>query len=153
VTQDDIRKYLGRNDAVLVQIANSEDGSPAIAWGDTFFYVRSTTGEPRKMPFSTIVTKDYDGFDTDSKLNRGGLYRLNIDAGKRKLEELFGFKPDELAHNRSKLDFTSVNQFFPHPTYGSHGWISIINPEKESVIAVHSLLDFSLERALRRAAS
>ncbi|NJR63988.1 MAG: erythromycin esterase [Cyanobacteria bacterium CRU_2_1] len=147
MTQNEIRKYLGGNDAVVIQIANSEDGSPEVAWGDTFFYVRDKSGDQKKMPFATIVTKDYVGFDSDSKLNRGGLYRINIEVGKEKFEELFGFKPNELENNRSKFDFTLVNQFFPHPLYGENGWVSIINPEKESIVMVKSLLDFSLERS------
>ena len=152
MTQDEIRRYLGSNAAVLVQIASSGDGSPEIAWGDTFFYIRDKSGEPRKMPFTTIVTKDYVGYDSDSNLNRGGLYRLNIEVGKEKFEELFGFKTNELESNRSQLSFASMNKLFPHPLYGSNGWVSIINPEEDSVTKVSSLLDFSVERALRRAA-
>jgi hypothetical protein len=150
VTQDDIRKYLARSDAVVIQVARADDGSPEIAWGDTFFYIRDKSGAPKKMPFTTIVTKDYDGFDTDSQLNRGGLYRLNIDVGKEKLEEMFDFKPREPTQLQSKFDCTALNTFFPHPVYGPHGWISIINPDQEQASAVHSLLDFSQQRALRR---
>jgi hypothetical protein len=152
VTQDDIRMHLGAHSEVLVQIAGTGDGSPEIAWGDTFFYVRNANGEPPKMPFATIVTKDYESFDCDSNLNRGGLYRLNMDVGKEKLEELFGVKPGELQQNRGKFDFTSVDQLFPHPIYGPNGWVSIINPQVESSGVVNSLMDFSLKRALRRAA-
>jgi Family of unknown function (DUF6194) len=153
ITQEDIREHLGANREVLVQIATPEDGSPEIAWGDTFFYVRNINGAPQKMPFATIVTKDYESFDCDSKLNRGGLYRLNIEVGKEKFESLFGFKSGELEQNRSKFDFTSIDQFFPHPIYGQNGWVSIINPQDESMGGIHALLDFSLERALRRGAT
>lgn len=148
MTQDEIREHLGANEMVLIQIADPGDGSPELAWGDIFFYIRDKRGEPKKMPFTTIVTKDYEGFDTDSKLNRGGLYRLNIEVGKEKFEELFGFRPKEYDQNRSKFDFTAVNQLFPHPLYGKNGWVSIINPENKSTDMVDSLLDFSLKRAL-----
>lgn len=103
------------------------------------------------MPFTTIVTKDYAGFDSDSNLNRGGLYRLNIEIGKEKFEDLFGFKTNEFEGNRSRFNFSSLNQLFPHPLYGSNGWVSIINPDADSATKVNNLLDFSLERALRRA--
>lgn len=147
MTQNEIRKYLGDNTDVLVQIANSGDGSPEIAWGDTFIYVRDKSGEPKKMPFTTIVTKDYEGFDSDSNLNRPGLFRLNIEVGKGKFEELFGFCPKEMKENRSKFDFTASNKLFPHPLYGDYGWVSIISPEENSASIVKSLLGYSLARA------
>lgn len=150
MTQDEIREYLETNKMVVVQIAGPDDGSPEIAWGDTFFYVHDKSGKPKKMPFTTIVTKDYEGFDTDSKLNRGGLYRLNIEVGREKFEELFGFKPKEFEHTRSKFDFTAVDQLFPHPLYGPNGWVSMINPGNKSSEMVKELLDFSLKRAVGR---
>ena len=153
VTQDDIRNHLGANSGVFVQIASPEDGSPEIAWGDTFFYARGLNGEPPKMPFATIVTKDYENFDCDSKLNRGGLFRLNIEVGKEKFLELFGVKPGEFEHQRDEFDFASIDRIFPHPIYGSYGWLSVINPNHESLGVINSLLDFSLKQALRRRAT
>ncbi|WP_287804241.1 DUF6194 family protein [Diaphorobacter sp.] len=150
MTQDEIRERFGSNSSVFIQIANSGDGSPEMAWGDTFFYVRDNSGEPKKMPFTTIVTKDYTGFDSESNLNRGSLYRLNIEIGKDKFEDLFGFKTNEFEDNRSRFNFSSLNQLFPHPLYGSNGWVSIINPDADSAAKVNNLLDFSFERALRR---
>jgi len=153
MTQDEIRQRLGSNASVLVQIASSGDGSPEIAWGDTFFFVRDKSGEPKKMPFSTIVTKDYDGFDSDSNLNRGGLYRLNLEIEKDEFAKLFGFRPDQFADNRSKFDFSSQDELFPHPLYGQNSWVSIINPGVNSSAQINALLDLSLGRALRRAAA
>jgi Family of unknown function (DUF6194) len=153
MTQDDIRKRLGSHaPAVVTQVAQPGDGSPEIAWGDTFFYVRDKEGAPKKMPFATIVTKDYVGFDSVSNLNRGGLYRLNIEVGKEKFEELFGFKTGDLEEHRVQFNFSSLNQLFPHPTYGSSAWVSIVNPDTDSVPLVNALLDYSVARALRRAA-
>lgn len=152
MTQDEIRALLGSNASVFVQVAGEGDGSPEIAWGDTFFHVRDSSGEPRKMPFATIVTKDYAGFDSESDLNRGGLYRLNIETGREKFEALFGFKPGEFENHRDRFDFTSLDRLFPHPLYGSSGWVSIINPDAGRTAEIGALLRFSLERALRRAA-
>lgn len=56
----------------MVQIAHSGAGSPWMAWGDTFFYVPEKIGGPRKMPLATMITKDYVGFDSFSRLNWGG---------------------------------------------------------------------------------
>jgi hypothetical protein len=35
----------------------------------------------RRFPFATVVTNDYDGFDTASNLDRPGIFRLNIAVG------------------------------------------------------------------------
>ena len=120
--EDEIRQHLGAHPAVRVTIAREGDGSPAIAWGDTFVYALGAGGEAGKMPFVTIVIKDYDGFDEASKLNRGGLFRLNIEVGKARFEELFGFAPKDLDAHRGEHDFTAIDRLFPHPIYGSHGW-------------------------------
>ena len=42
------------------------------------------------MPFATIVTKDYTGFDTASDLNRPGVFRLNVGVGRDTFRALFG---------------------------------------------------------------
>ncbi|MCC5903761.1 MAG: hypothetical protein JJT87_17745 [Halomonas sp.] len=150
VTQEEIREHLRANVRVVVQVAGPGDGSPEVAWGDTFFYVRDHSGHPKKMPFVTIVTKDYEGFDTASNLDRGGLFRLNIDVGKEKFEALFGFEPRDLELYSDRFDVTSVSQLFPHPVYGASSWVSIINPGSEATDMVNSILEFSLERALER---
>lgn len=146
MTQDDIRNYLGKHPTVATQIAAEGDGSPPIAWGDTFFYMRGADGVPKKMPFVTIVTKDYPGFDTESRLDRGGLYRLNIDVGRARLEQLFGVPIDELTQQRGRFAFDASDCLFPHPTYGAHGWVSVINPRSTSA-QVFELLDAALARA------
>lgn len=153
MTQNDLRHHLATNPAVRTQIAAPDDGSPEIAWGDTFFYACDASGQPAKMPFATIVIKDYVGFDTASQLDRGGLFRLNIEVGKHKFEELFGFAPKALDAHRYAFDFTALDRLFPHPLYGAHGWASIINPADASRDAVLALLDFSLARALGRVAA
>ncbi|MFO1001898.1 MAG: DUF6194 family protein [Planctomycetaceae bacterium] len=149
-SEDNIRTHLGRHSTVFVQIAARGDGSPEIAWGDTFFYLRNANGDHGKMPFTTIVTKDYDGFDCESKLNRGGLFRLNIEVGTEKFTELFGFPPKEFEAKRTQFDFPSIDTLFPHPVYGAYGWISIINPGHASTGLIKSLLDFAHERSRSR---
>lgn len=148
LAQDEIRELLGAYGEVSVQIAQPEDGSPEIAWGDTFFFVRNESGEVSKMPFATIVIKDYGDFDCASQLSRGGLFRLNIEVGKEKFEALFGFAPRDFELHRSSFDFALVNVLFPHPVYGAHGWASIINPRDDE--SIRALLEFACQRALAR---
>lgn len=148
MTQDDIRAFFAAHSAVHIQIAGSGDGSPEVAWGDTFIFVRDESGTPRKMPFATIVTKDYAGFDTESKLDREGLFRLNLDVGRDMFKDLFGFGPKELAQHRAEYDFAALDRLFPHPAYGEQAWVSVVNPAGGSGEKTESLMRLALERAL-----
>lgn len=147
MTQDEIRRYLAANGSVRIQVAAREDGSPEMAWGDTFCFAVGADGQAKKMPFVTIVTKDYAGLDEESRLDRG-LYRVNLDVGKAKFEALFGFAPRDLADRRGDFDFAAVDTLIPHPTYGANGWVSIVEPGERSDDKLKGLLDFAIHRAL-----
>ncbi len=71
-----IRKFVGNTfQGVDVSIAAPGDGSPELAWGDTFFiYDPNRRFEAtQRFPFATIVIKDYGDFDNASNLNREGV--------------------------------------------------------------------------------
>ncbi|ACY14015.1 DUF6194 family protein [Haliangium ochraceum] len=150
MTEDEIRRLLSGSPSVQVQVATCGDGSPEMAWGDTFFFTRDEHGMARKMPFATIVTKDYRGFDMASKLDRGGLFRLNIELGREAFTELFGFAPRELEKRRGDIDYAALDIWFPHPIYGAQGWSSIINPSSASAERAKALLALARERSLKR---
>ncbi|HRE88060.1 MAG TPA: DUF6194 family protein, partial [Myxococcota bacterium] len=128
--------------------ASEGDGSPAIAHGDTFVFVRDASGAPVKMPFATLVTKDYPGFDEFSQLDRSGLYRLNLDVGRTAFAGLFGFEPQDLGTHRAGLDFAAVGRWCPHPVYGSYGWVSMVGPHAHPEL--DRLITTSLARARRK---
>jgi len=153
MTQDDIRAFFSAHAAVHIQIAGPGDGSPELAWGDTFIYARDETGATKKMPFATIVTKDYPGFDADSRLDRGGLFRLNLDVGRETFAALFGHAPRELERHRDQYDFAALDRVFPHPAYGEQAWVSVINPAHASREQVESLMRGVLARAATRSSS
>lgn len=150
MTQDEIRALFAADPRVHIQIAAPDDGSPAIAWGDTFVFVTDETGAAKKMPFATIVTKDYTGFDVESNLDREGLFRLNLDVGRDVFRTLFGFAPKELGQHRERFDFAALDRVFPHPVYGEQAWVSVIEPASSSRAQVESLMQHALARALGR---
>ena len=79
---DEIISFVDGLDGVLTQRAHSGDGSPEIAWGDTFFYYAPDGVMPEAtQPFATIVTKNYPGDET-SRLDRPEVFRVNMAAGK-----------------------------------------------------------------------
>src|SRR3954447_8936137 len=93
MTVEEIIDFVSGLEGVLTQRARSGDGSPEIAWGDTFFYyapdgvVSGTT-----QPFATIVTKNYPG-DESSRLDRPEVFRVNLAAGKEEFTAHTGRAP------------------------------------------------------------
>lgn len=112
---------------------------PEIAWGDHFFYYSPDGTVPeRTQPHTTIITKNYPD-DSASRLNVEGRWRLNIQVGRDRLDQLLGERRegahglargpdagDPAAGTGSEWDDTLL----PHPLYGSSGWISVVNPSR-----------------------
>jgi hypothetical protein len=121
-------------DGVDIVVGSKEAGSPEIAWGDTFYFYDPTrsVAADRRMPFATIVTKDYGEFDNASNLNRPGVFRLNIGIGKEPFTTLFGASANP--------DFTELDRLMPHPVYGKMFWVSVLNPSATTFEAVRPLL-------------
>jgi hypothetical protein len=142
LTEKDIIEFATSLPGVVAVTASEADGSPAVAWGDSFiYYDPDGAAANRRMPFATIVTKDYDGFDTASNLNRPGVFRLNIGVGRTALQELVG---------DPHVDYTEFDRVVPHPIYATQGWVSILNPgEATAAQALHLLTD-AHTRAARR---
>nr|WP_254666367.1 DUF6194 family protein [Humibacillus sp. DSM 29435] len=81
MTIDEISRYVESFGGVLTVQPTPGDGSPEVAWGDLFFYYAPDGKVPNGQPFATVVTKDYPG-EPSSRL-ASGVFRLNIDAGRR----------------------------------------------------------------------
>ncbi|MET4783441.1 DUF6194 family protein [Glaciihabitans sp. UYNi722] len=70
MTTADIVKMVSDWEQVLVVTPGPGDGSPEVAWGDTFFYYTPDGEMPTStQPFATIVTKNYPD-DDQSELDR-----------------------------------------------------------------------------------
>jgi hypothetical protein len=117
-------------DGVLVVTPAPGDGSPEIAWGDSFFYyapdgVMPTSGQP----FATIVTKDYPG-DDSSRLDREGVYRVNLHPSRASFER---WATDD-------ADPSEPDRIVRHPVYGELGWLAAVAPGERSLATVRDLL-------------
>ena len=129
----------------IVETADEASGAPEIAWGDTFIYAGPAR---RRMPFATIVTKDYPGFDTESRLDRPGVFRLNIGVGKAKFTELLGYPPAAHPTHAAEFDYTAKDTLIPHPAYALQAWISFINPCPNTTHLAAQLLTATHARAV-----
>lgn len=134
---------------VDVMVAGEENGAPSAAWGDAFctYAPEAPAGEggeePSRMPFATVVTQDYEGFDTTSELNRDGVFRLNVSVGRRAFSAVLG----EDWRGRV-VDPTALDVLIPHPVYAAQGWVSILNPSEDSRAMVEQLLSNGYDRAV-----
>ena len=120
MTEDDITQHL---------IDMLGGGHFEVADDNTFFF----HGADNKFPFATIVTKDNE-FDSASKLNRPGLFRLNVGVGKESFRALFGEQPP------IDIDYTAIDRLMPHPVYAKMYWVSVINPSAATFETVKPLL-------------
>jgi len=137
---------------VVVITAGPDTAAPEVAWGDSFaFYDPDDAGEAaRRFPFATVVTKDYPGFDTESRLGRPGVFRLNLPAGRERFTRLFGFPPADLGDRRAEFAFDALDRLVPHPVYGRQGWVSVVAPGPATEREVRELLAHAHERARQR---
>src|SRR5215470_18919263 len=110
MTEVEIIRSLAGLPGVVTVVASRENRAPEVAWGDSFFFYDPDNADPdrRRLPFATIVTKDYAGFDAASELDRPGVFRLNLAVGRDRFTELFGFSSAEFAERRTGFDFTAV---------------------------------------------
>ncbi len=117
---------------------NALDGS-----GDTFLLYDPNHDLPpeRQLPFATIVTGDH--YDSVSKLNRPGAYRVNIGLTKASYTVLFGPAPTHRGENgvlETGFDYAATDRVMPHPVYASQYWVCVVNPGEASLDAVRTML-------------
>jgi len=144
MTLDEVIAYVAGLPGTVVQTAGPGDGSPEIAWGDSFFYWSPDGSVPRTQPFATIVTKDYPG-EPSSRLDRPGAFRVNVAAGK---EAVARIAHDAAAGETS--DDADDDVLRVHPVYGHLGWVAVVNPDNRTDAALRELLADAHARARAR---
>jgi uncharacterized protein DUF6194 len=156
VTETEIIEYVSGLPGVVVLTASEDNAAPEVAWGDTFFYYDPEGNQPanQRLPFATIVVSDYPGWDTESDLDRDGIFRVNIAIGRSDFTRLLGYPPKEHAVHHSDFDYAAIDILLPHPTYASQGWVAILNPSERTSTQLKSLLDdahrLAVDRHMRR---
>ena len=149
--QEAIIKYITDTYAG-VEVLRPEDGPGA---GDTFFFYDPLRNiDPKhRMPFATIVTKDYGEYDNTSHLDRPDVFRLNIGVGRDTFRGLLGYAPDEFEAHSADYDFAALDQLMPHPLYATQSFGCVLNPSAETFEAAKPLLAEAYARAAARHAN
>ncbi|MEU4837451.1 DUF6194 family protein [Nocardia testacea] len=148
MTFDEIIEYLGARDGVLIQRPRPGDGTPEIAWGDAFFYYAPDGAIPANtQPFATLVTKNYPG-DERSRLDRPGVFRVNIHVGRELFTTWTGRAPRD--PEPAGTDPAATDTVIAHPVYGGLGWLAVVAPGPNTADTVRELLEVAYDRARAR---
>jgi len=89
--------------------------------GYTFFFYR----DDHMHAFATIASNGNE-YEQISKLDRPGVYRLNIGVSRETFKSLFGAKKIDV----SEYDFTTLDVIMPHPDYSSQHFICVLSPSE-----------------------
>jgi uncharacterized protein DUF6194 len=131
-------------DAIVQYIARTYPDTDIVrAMNATFF---SCDPEKHWPNFATIVTTDeHDvapNVDRPSKLERPGVYRLNIGVSRATFDATVGAM--------SNPDFAALDKLMPHPVYAAQHWVCILSPSQANFdTVVKPLLEEAHERAVR----
>ncbi len=117
------------------------DVETELNFGYTFFFYRSD----HKLPFATIASSDNE-YEQVSKLDRPGVYRLNIGVSRETFQSLFGTDKVDV----SAYDFTALDVIMPHPDYAKQHFICVLSPSEETFERICPMLAEAYEIAVRR---
>jgi len=123
------------------------------SWGGRHLDPQRNLDPAHRLPFATIVTKDYGDFDDASHLNRPDVFRLNIGVSRDTFRALFGPAPSAESDQSTPYDFAAVDRLMPHPVYAPQSFVCVLNPSAETFEAVKPLLADAYARVATRHAS
>jgi predicted DNA-binding protein (MmcQ/YjbR family) len=110
-------------------------------FGYTFFFYRAD----HILPFATIASSDNE-YESISKLDRPGVFRLNIGISRETFQSLFSAAKVDLG----SYDFTALDMIMPHPDYAKQHFICVLSPSEQTFERVRALLTEAYEIAARR---
>ena len=94
-----------------------------------FFFV----GDDHRLPFVTIGWADNE-FDNGSRLDREGVFRINIGVSRQTYASLVGNS------NADVVDYSTLDVFLPHPHYAKQNFVCILNPTGENIAITKRLI-------------
>jgi len=128
--------------AISQYITDTFEGvETTVNFGYTFFFY----GSDRMLPFATIANADYE-YDHISKLDRPGVFRLNIGVSRQTFQSLFGTDKVDVG----AYDFTALDKIMPHPEYAAQSFVCVLSPGDATIETVRALLAEGYDLAVRR---
>ena len=109
--------------------------------GYVFFFYR----DDHMVPFATIAASGNE-YEKVSRLDRPGIYRLNIGVSRETFQSLFG--TDKI--NVSDYDFTALDSIMPHPDYSAQLFICVLSPSEATFERIKPLLAEAYDIAVKK---
>lgn len=109
--------------------------------GYRFFFYR----DDHNLPFATIALTGNE-YEQVSRLDRPGVFRLNLGVSKATFQRLFGAERPRL----EAYDFTALDTLMPHPEYAAQSFFCVLNPSPATFEQLRPLLAEAYELAAMR---
>lgn len=123
--------------------------SVADSWGETGYFHNPGNQLKRGVYICTVKSRDGEN-DAASKLNREGVYRLNIGLPKSEFASLFQAPPPRPANGETvqgPWDFTTLDTVLPHPVYAWMGWVCVLSPSQSTFERCEALISSAARKA------
>ena len=143
VTADEVIRYV---------LAAYPGVVPKRTWGERSLFYNPGGALPSGTYFLTVKEKD-GANDAASRLDRAGVYRVNVGVTKGTYRGLFGELPARPPRGgvvATGHDFARLDEVMPHPVYGWGAWIGVLNPSEETWERFKSYIGESYEIARER---
>ena len=126
------------------------------SWGEKGIFYNPGLVLKRGVYVLTVKEKDGDN-DKASNLDRTGIYRVNLGLRKSTFQKMYGkipARPTAGGVVDMDCDFTALDIIIPHPVYAWMGWVSVLNPSKQTFERLKPLIqeayEFSVEKFQKR---
>jgi hypothetical protein len=97
------------------------------------------------LPFATIASSGNE-YEQISKLDRPGVFRLNIGVSRETFQALFGKSKVDI----SAYDFIALDTIMPHPDYSAQSFICVLTPSKTTFERIRPMLAEAYDIAMKR---
>lgn len=130
-------------DEILNWCVENLDGTVADKnWGERgVFY---NPGGVLKKGVYLLTVKERDGAnDNASRVDRPGVYRVNLGLRKETFQRLFGAIPARPAAGgvvAMDYDFAALDTLMPHPVYAWMSWMCVLNPSEQTFETLKPLI-------------
>lgn len=137
-------------DEILSGCLETLEGTVLVSsWGERgIFY---NPGGKLKRGVYVLTVKEKDGEnDRSSRLDREGVYRVNLGLRRETFRRLFGPLPQRPPKGGvvdMPCDFSGLDQLLPHPVYAWMGWVCALNPSRQTFAELRPLILESYEYA------
>ena len=118
-----------------------EQVETAVNMGYTFFFYR----DDHMHAFATIASNGNE-YEQVSRLDRPGVYRLNLGVRRETFWSLFGRGKIDV----SAYDFTALDVIMPHPDYSSQHFLCVLSPSEVTFEQLRPLLAEAYDVAVTR---